>query len=322
MPSRYSPLPPLPLSPGDAAAPDSQRCERPTQSGIGGARPGVVSSRGMPFRVVRAQSLGDQVFEQIGREIITGRFAPGTQLPSERTLVSTFGVNRHVIREALKRIEQVGLVRVTHGGGTMVLDFKKSAGLDLMALMSENAHAGPDVMSYWLAVHEMRAAIGADAARLCALRASKELRTKISAVAARMAKIGDGPQLFELEMEFWELVIEGSGNIAYRLGFNTLLRAVQAPATVELARRWSIHEVKESGYRGPLARAIAEGDSETAEATTRESMNLVVTYLSGHPAVLSAGPPTAASKRETPKKTPAKKATASKAVKKPSKRVR
>jgi DNA-binding FadR family transcriptional regulator len=233
----------------------------------------------MALKAVRTQSLSDQIFEQIGREIMVGRFAAGAHLPPERTLGTTFGVNRHVVREALKRLEQIGLIRVTQGEGTVVLDFKRTAGLDLLALMAEHAGAEADVMTYWLAVHEMRAAIGADAARLCAERGSKALKGELLAIADRMAAIGDGPELFTLEIEFWTRVIDGSGNIAYRLGYNTLVKAVLSPAAVDLARTWSIYEVRKDGYRAPIAKAIAAGDAKRAEAKTRESMNLVVTFL-------------------------------------------
>jgi GntR family transcriptional regulator, transcriptional repressor for pyruvate dehydrogenase complex len=239
----------------------------------------MVCDRWMPLRTVRSQSLGDQIFEQLSREIILGRLAPGAQLPSERALVTTFGVNRHAVREALKRIEQVGLVRIAQGGGTIVLDFKRSAGLDLMALMAEYASAEADAMSYWLAVHEMRAVLGADAARLCAIRGGGELGPALVALAERMKTARDDQELFELEIDFWERVIDGSGNIAYRLGYNTLLKAVLSPATVEVARTWSVQEVRESGYRVAIARAIAQGDGSRAEAETRESMNRPVRLL-------------------------------------------
>jgi DNA-binding FadR family transcriptional regulator len=233
----------------------------------------------MPLSTVRNQSLGDQVFEQLGREIVLGHFAPGEHLPPERTLVETFGVNRHVVREALKRLEQIGLIRGAQGDGTVVLDFKKTAGLDVLALMAEQAQADQEAMNYWLAVHEMRAAIGSDAARLCAIRATSAQKAALVAIADRMKIARDGPPLFDLEIEFWDLVIDGSSNIAYRLGYNTLVKAVLSPATVELARTWSIHEVKEAGYRVSLAKAIAEGDAKLAEAKTRDSMNLVVTFM-------------------------------------------
>jgi DNA-binding FadR family transcriptional regulator len=247
----------------------------------------------MPLRAIQSQSLGDQVFEQLTREILTGHFAPGDQLPSERALVTTFRVNRHVVREALKRILQLGLVRSNHGGGTVVLDFKNTAGLDLMALMAEHSQADAETMSYWLAIHEMRAALGADAARLCALRGPEELKAKLVAIANRMVEIGDGPGLFDLEIEFWDLVIDGSGNIAYRLGYNTLIKGVLAKATIDVARTWSIHEIKEDGYRVVIAGAIADGNAKQAEARTRESMNKAVAFLGKQFEVAGEAPDTA-----------------------------
>jgi GntR family transcriptional repressor for pyruvate dehydrogenase complex len=234
----------------------------------------------MPLRVIRNLSLADQVFEQLAREILTGQFPAGTQIPPERTLVSTFKVNRHVVREALKRLEQIGLVRVAQGGGTVALDFKKTAGLDLLALMAEHAETDDRAMTYWLSVHEMRAAIASDAVRLCALRASKDEKTEILATARKMAEVADGTELFMLEFRFWELVIEGAGNIAYRLAYNSLVRAVLAPAAAEMAQAWSIYEIKKAEYRLPIANAIMVSDAVTAEARTRESMGLVVMHLS------------------------------------------
>jgi DNA-binding FadR family transcriptional regulator len=238
------------------------------------------------LREIRNLSLADQVFEQIGREVMTGQLAAGTQLPPERTLVKTFGVNRHVVREALKRLEQIGLIKIAQGGGTLVLDFKRSAGLDLLALMAEHAHAEDADMTYWLAVHEMRAALATDAVKLCARRASQDAKAEIVAAAERMTTASDA-DLFALEIRFWEHVIDGADNIAYRLAYNSLLRAVLAPAAVQLAEQWTVYEIKEAGYRLGIANAIAAGDAASAEAKTRESMNLVVDLLRKHPAVAS-----------------------------------
>ena len=108
------------------------------------------------------------------RRSSTARYPVGTNLPAERQLAEDFGVNRHVIREATKRAEQVGLVKATQGGGTDVLDFEKTAGLDALALLAE--YAAEDLIGarLWRAGFEMRAAIGTDLARLCALRADQQ----------------------------------------------------------------------------------------------------------------------------------------------------
>jgi len=161
-------------------------------------------------------------------------------------------------------------------------------------------------VAYWLAVHEMRAAIASDASRLCALRASKETRTEILATARKMADVGDGPELYALEFRFWELVFDGANNIAYRLAHNTMVRAVLSPATAELAQTWSIHEIKESGYRLPIATAIFAGDGATADAKVRESLGLVVTLLAKRLGVEPEAPKTTARADRTPRRAPRK----------------
>lgn len=45
---------------------------------------------------------------------------PGDRLPSERDLAAAFAVSRHVVREAIRSLEDEGLVAVEHGKDTLV----------------------------------------------------------------------------------------------------------------------------------------------------------------------------------------------------------
>jgi DNA-binding FadR family transcriptional regulator len=234
----------------------------------------------MSVRPVRNLSLADQVFQQLASAIVSSHYLPGQALPAERKLVETFQVNRHVVREALKRLEQIGMVRITQGGGTRVLDFKRHAGLDLLALMADYSTADSDAMVIWLAVHEMRAVIAADAARLCAIRATPELKRELGEISQKMLAIGDGPEIFTLELHFWDRVIEGSGNIAYRLAFNSLIQGTHAPSVKEIAGIWAVFEAKQSGFHADLVQAIQEGQSERAETSARTVVRAVNEALS------------------------------------------
>jgi DNA-binding FadR family transcriptional regulator len=53
--------------------------------------------------------------------IMRGVIPPGTTLPNEAGLCDYYDVSRPVIREALKVVEQKGLVRIRQGDGTTVL---------------------------------------------------------------------------------------------------------------------------------------------------------------------------------------------------------
>jgi GntR family transcriptional repressor for pyruvate dehydrogenase complex len=221
---------------------------------------------------VRSHTLPDQIFGQLIREIFSGGYGPGSTLPSERALSELFGVNRHAVREALKRLEQVGLVRIAHGGSTQILDFRRSAGLDALALIAEHADAVEDLSSMLPLLQsalEMRVGIGMDVARLCAERAGPGDRATITAAAEDLAA-AEGPAVLALDERFWQCVVDGAGNLAYQLAFNSLMRGVRALPALSLG--WLERELQLSDHRRTIAAAIAAGDPEAAVQATREAL--------------------------------------------------
>ena len=229
----------------------------------------------MVLRAVEKRSLPDGVFEQLTTEIVSGRYAPGEMIPSERDLSEVFSVNRHVVREALKRLQQVGLLSVVQGGRTRVLDFRRTAGLDLLAVVAEHAEqveAVEGLLALLAGVLEMRAGIGVDVARLCAQRAGGDVRGELLEISERLAVLAegaelDGAELLALDQRFWQRVLDGAGNLAYQLAFNSLVRAVHVQHGLSVA--WLEQELKRGDYRRPIAAAIAAGDSERAATAAR-----------------------------------------------------
>lgn len=224
----------------------------------------------MALHEVKPASRADEVFRQIASQILDGTYATGTNLPAERTLAETYGVNRHVIREATKRAEQIGLVKATQGGGNRVQDFKRTAGLDALALLAE--YAAEDLVGarLWRDGFEMRAAIGSDLARLCALRADDRTKADLLSIAHRLKEAPHDSAIVALDLSFWERMLDGADNIAYRLAYNSLIKSSQAAPELQL--NWTIQELERGDYRLPIAKAISEGDSAAAEAATRTSL--------------------------------------------------
>jgi GntR family transcriptional regulator len=60
--------------------------------------------------------------QELRQAIARGTFRPGTQLPTEAELCQMLGVSRTVVREALRVLEEDGLVARRHGVGTFVRD--------------------------------------------------------------------------------------------------------------------------------------------------------------------------------------------------------
>jgi GntR family transcriptional regulator len=63
-----------------------------------------------------------QLAELLEEEIVSGRWEPGTRVPSENDLCARYGLSRTTIRQALARLEQEGLVSREKGRGTFVSD--------------------------------------------------------------------------------------------------------------------------------------------------------------------------------------------------------
>ncbi|TSJ62725.1 phosphonate metabolism transcriptional regulator PhnF [Starkeya sp. 3C] len=65
-------------------------------------------------------ALWKQIVERLEADIVEGRLAPGTRLPTEMELSERFGVNRHTLRRALAMLTDKRLVEATPGRGTFV----------------------------------------------------------------------------------------------------------------------------------------------------------------------------------------------------------
>src|SRR5678815_1131743 len=72
------------------------------------------------FAPVLKQSLSDRLARRIRSLIQKGDYAQGDRLPSIMEMSRRFGVGHPTIREALKKLETMGIVEIRHGSGVYV----------------------------------------------------------------------------------------------------------------------------------------------------------------------------------------------------------
>jgi GntR family transcriptional repressor for pyruvate dehydrogenase complex len=117
------------------------------------------------FEQVNQQSAAEAVTSQIEELILTGVYGPGERLPGEREMAKKFDLSRPTLRLALKDLEQRGLVRTQHGGGTFVSDIVGSIFSDSMInILRSNKRATEDYLEFRRSIESFTCALAAQRA--------------------------------------------------------------------------------------------------------------------------------------------------------------
>jgi len=213
--------------------------------------------------------LSETIFVRLRDGILGGRPAAGEPLASERVLAEELGCNRHAVREAVKRLQQAGLVAVSHGGATRVLDWRATGGLDLLAQLPFTAGEAPDP-ALLRSILELRLCVGVDAARRCAERAPAAIVAALHAALAaqRDARPARAPLLYA---QLWNHVIDGADNIAYRLAYNSLLAGLDPDS--DLSRALFSAEAGDVDAARALVTAVTARDPDNAAAAAADLLS-------------------------------------------------
>src|SRR4051812_35823274 len=134
---------------------------------------------------VARSSVVDAVADRLRGEILGGRLAAGSRLPSERELSLALGVNRLTLRAALARLEAMGLVTTRHGSGTEVSPWRERAGLEALSMVMSPLQQGePAWIELLTSLLEVRRILAAEAIALAAVRHTDEDIAQMRAIAA------------------------------------------------------------------------------------------------------------------------------------------
>ena len=129
-------------------------------------------------------------------EILRRQYRVGERLPSERDLAARFETNRGAIREALKQLEQLGIIEIQPGGARVVPT--EEATLEVLGyLLNLDGQPNPKLIDDYLLVFKMFCVMSAENS---VTNATAEQRLFISSVIAKMRK---DPSDRELMREGW-----------------------------------------------------------------------------------------------------------------------
>ncbi len=223
------------------------------------------------LKPVEKQRVAEEIAEQLRSLILGGQYPPGSKLPPERELSKRLRVNRASLREALKKLEHLGLVRIRQGDGTRVQNFMETGGIELVQHLLPLAAGGkPELIRDLL---EFRRIFGRELSRLAAARnTDKEGHAKLRALADKADAATGALELFELDFDFYVALAAMSGNQVMLLLLNTVRDGVRSfmPFLANLAAPGD--QVRR--HHRELIAALEKGDPITAARISDEYLKL------------------------------------------------
>ncbi|MBX3261302.1 MAG: FadR family transcriptional regulator [Labilithrix sp.] len=207
---------------------------------------------------LRRGHLADGVFAVLGAEILRGVMAPGSPLPSERVLSERFGVSKLLVRQAVHRLAEAGLVDVRQGGATRVRDPDDAADLRVIELYYRLAPESPQARALARDVLEKQFTQGLSLVEVFARRASAAARDALVALTeGARADRDDDAKMRALEERFWRDVGDACENrilrAEVRWWYTALAARPDRPEPPPPSARWAFY--------AELARRLRDGDA-------------------------------------------------------------
>ena len=226
--------------------------------------------------------VGEMVARRILDMVKAGTLQPGDQLPTERDLAQSLGVSRPSVREAIRGLAILGVVRTVQGGGAYISD------LDAEALL------GP--IQFFLSLQDLnvtelydaRSLIESDVARRAAVNMDAAALTRLEMVLSKQKDcLGNSDAFRASDYAFHEIIWIGSNNAFLKrigeslnvIGLEFRKRASESPAV--LRQSYADHQV--------LLEALKARDAEAAAKAAERHMQNVYRVTIAQPEMQEGG---------------------------------
>lgn len=207
---------------------------------------------------------------RIEADLAAGRLALGDRLPGERVLAEQLGVSRPSVREAVRVLEAMGVVRTATGSGpdagaVLIADAATGIGAALRLHVATSGLPVRDVVELRLLVEGwgMRAAAGS---------ADPEALARAAALLDAMdAPDLDADRFLELDAAFHETLVATAGNVLVTAVMTGVRGAVLAyvRAGARTVPDWAATASRLRTEHRAILAAVRDGDGDAAEQAVR-----------------------------------------------------
>ncbi len=197
-------------------------------------------------------------------KILSGEIEVGEVLPSEMAMADLLRINRSTVREAIRLLEENGIVSRKPGGKKLFVSVPKRADLS-SRMTTAMVLQRIKIDELWGAMLVLEPAIAANAARNVSDAQIAQLDKNL---AETVANVDDKQSILELDLEFHQLLSEACGNRALQL-CREPVSALFYPAFNAVFQRLNAGERLLTAHRSILE-ALKGGDAKVAEEWMRK----------------------------------------------------
>ncbi|PTR22900.1 DNA-binding FadR family transcriptional regulator [Rhodococcus sp. OK519] len=206
----------------------------------------------------------EQVLSKVEEMMVSGELSPGQRLPGERTLAADLGVGRSSVREALRVMEALGLLKAQTGSGpnagAMIVS-RPTGGMTMLMRMQVAAHGFPvsDVV-------QTRLVLESEVMRTLAGQPTVDLTTAVELLDSMDAPTLTADEFLILDAQFHVAMADAAGNqviAAMMAGLRASIESYVVGGVDRLAWPTTCTRLRHE-HRG-LIEAVTQGDAALAQ---------------------------------------------------------
>lgn len=219
-----------------------------------------------PFEVRK-----DKVYDQVARKLeqfILQELKPGDKLPSERELAASCKVSRSSIRDAIRRLEMIGLVEPRQGAGTIVRDISPDALVNPLfsALLQKRKHVAE--------LLDVRIIVEPPIAARAARHISAEQLARLEQILQSQAnKVASGEFSIDEDAEFHYIIAAAANNSVVLHVVDVLMDLLRE--TRERNMQFEGRPQKSFEGHKRIFTALCRGEAKAAEVAMRRHLEEV-----------------------------------------------
>jgi GntR family transcriptional repressor for pyruvate dehydrogenase complex len=232
----------------------------------------MMANRESAFRpLAPPKNLTVKLVDLLAAEITSGKLVPGARLPTEQEMMTSFGVSRTVIREAVSALRSEGLVLTRQGVGAFVAT-------DVQRRPFRIDPDGLKSLREILRIMELRMSVEIFAAGLAAERRSPGQLQRITTALGRIdAAIARGEAAVAADFDFHRAIAKATGNPYFQNFLDYLGHYIIPRQTLRIEQRDSGTQAaylrKVQSEHHAIHDAIAAGDAAASRAAMRAHLD-------------------------------------------------